>query len=135
MEGSSVEPLGYSVSGSFSVIRYARNAVTSTNTQPFGTKNKGNGVGNYASELLKNGVNDSPLNPADLANGSTMDIVVYQKTPNGNIGVVNIRNARITQADFSISKKSPAMQKFSFVALYADEDSFTADISGTHQFT
>src|ERR1035437_4367797 len=48
-EGSSVEPLGYSVSGSFTVIRYAKGASTATEGHPQGTvsNDAGNGVGNW----------------------------------------------------------------------------------------
>jgi hypothetical protein len=51
----------------------------------------------------------------------------------GDLGLAKIRNCRITQADFSISKKGLAIQRFNFVALYVDEDSFTADASGQGQ--
>jgi hypothetical protein len=47
--------------------------------------------------------------------------------------VAKIRDARITASDFQIDKKSTAMQRFSFTALYADEDSFIADFSGDGQ--
>jgi hypothetical protein len=133
-EGSSVEPLGYSVSGSFTVIRYVKNAASNIASVPDHVSNKGNGIGSFKSNF-KDGTNDIQLNPADLSNGSTFDLVVYQKTSDGVLGVANIKNARIVQADFSLSKKGLAQQRFSFVALYADEDSFQSQISGTHQFT
>lgn len=134
-EGSSVEPLGYSVSGSFTLIRYAKNAVGDIGgTNPKDTVNSGNGMGNWIDSGIGQAT-DIQLNPADLANGSSFDIEVYQKTlstdgKKDSLGVIKIRNARITQADFSVSKKSAAIQRFTFVALYADEDSFRADFSG-----
>jgi hypothetical protein len=185
-EGTSVEPLGYSISGSFSVIRYIKDAKKVSGTSPKGiaSNDAGNGVGNWggvwggtAGDILaRNGVgNDGraneALDPSKFANGTTFDIQVYQKiraTPAGGtspekvvqsvtgvlrggtgsltgsgggleggnmdyIGVANIRNCRITQADFSISKRGPAIQRFNFVALYVDEDSFVADFSGKGQ--
>lgn len=183
-EGSSVEPLGYTVSGSFSVIRYTKDAsmAVGADSTPYGISENdaGNGVGNMGSVwggkfgdfLNRNGIgNDGrtneALNPSLLSNGTTFDIQVYQKVPGqggeaggffgaaqrtinaasdiltggtgvngsapGLIGVANIRNCRITQADFSISKRGAAMQRFNFVALYADEDSFVADFSGVGQ--
>lgn len=148
-EGSSVEPLGYSVSGSFSIIRYAKDVKANTQgIAPNGiaTNDAGNGVGNWGGVwgsgvgnfLARNGVgNDGraneALDPSKFQNSVTFDIQVYQKTPNGDIGVANIRNVRITQADFSISKKSAAVQRFNFTALYVDEDSFVADFSGIGQ--
>lgn len=135
-EGSSVEPLGYTVSGSFTLIRYAKNAVDSISGAPKNTVNSGNGMGSWPDTLRVGSSSDIQANPADLQNGSTFDIEIYQKiepTP-GNfdqLGVMRIRNARITQADFSLSKKAAATQRFNFVALYADEDSFRADFSGS----
>jgi hypothetical protein len=148
-EGSSVEPLGYSVSGSFSVIRYAKDVKSNVGGKsPNGTagNDAGNGVGNWGSAwgsglgsfLARNGVgNDGraneALDPSKFSNGVSFDIQVYQKTPSGDIGVANIRNVRITQADFQLTKKGAAVQKFNFVALYVDEDSFAADFSGQGQ--
>jgi len=148
-EGSSVEPLGYTVSGSFSVIRYAKDVKKSVGGNPaphLAGNDAGNGIGNMGAAwggtlgdfLAKNGVgNDGraneALDPSKFQNSVTFDIQVYQKTPNGDIGVANIRNVRITQADFQLTKKGAAVQRFNFVALYADEDSFVADFSGTGQ--
>lgn len=178
-EGSSVEPLGYTVSGSFTVIRYAKDVTSNTGGKPpngITPNDAGNGIGNFGaawggglgSFLAANGVgNDGRpnenLDPSKLANGTTFDIQVYQKIASptnsqsldaqaqnvvqgilnavtgssqdsGNtIGVANIRSCRITQADFSITKKGAAVQRFNFVALYVDEDSFVADFSGIGQ--
>lgn len=139
-EGSSVEPLGYSVSGSFTLIRYAKNAVAEYGgaTPPNGTVNAGNGVGAWGNgdgNTAIGGASDIQLNPADLVNGSTFDIEIYQKIrpsidKTDNLGVVKVRNARISRADFQLSKKSAAQEKFEFVALYVDGDSFKADFSG-----
>lgn len=161
-EGSSVEPLGYSVSGSFTVVRYVKDiasAVKGSKVPGLAQNDAGNGAGNWGSvwggtlgDLLnRNGIgNDGraneALDPSKFQNGTSFDIQVYQRVdtrtgPVGtnteasidSIGVANIRNCRITQADFSLSKKGVAMQRFNFVALYVDEDSFTADFSGSGQ--
>jgi hypothetical protein len=176
-EGSSVEPLGYSVTGSFTVVRYVKDiggAVGGKRPQGVAENDAGNGVGNWGSVWggkLGDFLNRSgALDPSRFSNGTTFDIQVYQKvdTRGGNIqgagdagvvsgiasllqgstnsgpeggsqanvdfvGIANIRNCRITQADFSISKRGAAMQRFNFTALYVDEDSFTADFSGQGQ--
>ena len=48
-EGTSVEPLGYSVSGSFTVIRYVKDVKASTGAAPRGLADNdaGNGIGNW----------------------------------------------------------------------------------------
>lgn len=176
-EGDSVEPLGYMVSGSFTVIRYAKGIKKALGSSHFPTglaeNDAGNGVGNWGTAwggklgdiLSRNGVgNDGraheALDPSKFSTGTTFDIQIYQKvavgtgTPSGNIiqnvtdilsggtgsgpgnnpnvdylGVMNIRKARITQADFNINKRSPGIERFNFVALYVDGDGFVANAS------
>jgi hypothetical protein len=144
-EGTSVEPLGYTVSGSFSVVRYAKDAVANTGTKPPGVSDNGNSIGNWGaawegtgglaarSGVGNDGRANEALDPSKFENSVTFDIQVYQKTPGGDIGVANIRNVRITQADFSMTKKGVAQQRFTFSALYVDEDAFVADFSGRGQ--
>lgn len=93
-EGNSVEPLGYSVSGSFTVVRYVKDVYKKVGSRPNGAalNDAGNGVGNWggvwggdASDFFaRNGVgNDGraneALDPSKFANGTTFDIQVYQK--------------------------------------------------------
>lgn len=147
-EGSSVEPLGYTVSGTFTVIRYVKGTKKSSGTDlPSGAakNDAGNGVGNWGAAWDKAAVaigNDGRpnenLDPSRLEDGATFDIEVFQKVgkkdgQKEDLGVAKIRNCRITQSDFSLSKKGAAVQRFSFTALYVDEDSFKADFSGQGQ--
>ena len=183
-EGDSVEPLGYMVSGSFTIIRYAKGIKQALGAGhhpgSLAENDAGNGVGNWGTAwggklgdfLARNGVgNDGraheALDPSTYNKGTTFDIQVYQKVPiqqsgttpgdlvqtitetlqggaipglnNGGagrnetvdyLGILNIRKARITQADFSINKRSPAAERFNFVALYMDGDGFVANASG-----
>lgn len=154
-EPSSVEPLSYKVSGSFTVIRYMNNVKGELEAAdyktPNTTSNNGNGIGAWTpnnsadigTTLKRIGTigNDGRVtesfNPSKLQNGTFFDIEIYQKMPSGTAsdvkGVANIRNCRITSADFGTSKKSVAMQRFTFEAVYVDEDSFIADFSGQGQ--
>lgn len=182
-EGDSVEPLGYMVSGSFTVIRYAKGIkqALGPGQHPNGLaeNDAGNGVGNWGTAwggklgdfLSRNGIgNDGraheALDPSTYDKGTTFDIQVYQKVPKQQagttqgdlvqnitdilqgaaipglnnsdvgrneavnyLGVMNIRKARITQADFNISKRAPGIERFNFVALYVDGDGFVANAS------
>ncbi len=154
-EGVSVEPLAYNVMGSFSIIRYVHNAVANIGgTPPNGvsTTDAGNGVGNWGSVwgggVLNNVVStvgnpfaggsdgraNEALDPSTYQTGTTFDILVYQHNPNGDpMGVIRIRSARISKADFSVNKRSPAQDRFEFVALYVDGDAYQANPSGTGQ--
>jgi hypothetical protein len=184
-EGDSVEPLGYSVSGSFTIIRYAKGIrkLNGPGGSPIGLaeNDAGNGVGNWGGQwggsvsdhLSRYGIgNDGraneALDPSKFGGGTTFDIQIYQKvqrdtsrstshTAEGNLlrkvtdigtgdnfldegpksetinylGILNIKKARITQADFSLNKRSAAVERFTFVALYVDGDGFVANSSAT----
>jgi hypothetical protein len=154
-EGTSVEPLSYNVTGSFSIIRYVHNAIANIGgTPPNGVSplDAGNGVGNWGSvwgggvlnnvlSILGNplsggtdGRANEALDPSTYSQGTTFDILVYQHNPNGDpMGVIRIRSARISRADFKVNKKSPAQDRFEFVALYVDGDAYQANASGTGQ--
>lgn len=168
-EGTSVEPLGYSVTGSFTILRYVKNASKVLNGHiPHGIKtdgnagnaaegDAGNGIGNMGNRWSKDnaltpslmdGRPEESFDPSKLSKAPTFDLQVYQKIviPNKvtsgpdwqkkdlfELGIVNLRDVRLVRSEFSINKRSAGIQRFSFVALYADEDSFTADYSGTEQ--
>ena len=150
-EATSIEPTAYKVSGTFTIIKYVADAVYDIGGEqvaPDGVSARGNGVGSWSKEDstfkkwlggfdFKNGFDarayDS-LTPKELHKASGFVIEVFQDVGDGNFrGAAKIRNARITQADFSISKKSAAQETFAFTAIYIDEDTFIADASGIGQ--
>lgn len=151
-EPTSLEPLAYKVKGSFTLLRYINGVAESLRDQgfktPSGVNDQGNGVGAWGPSggngitdfLARNGIgsNDGQaqraLNPADFDNSVRFDIEIYQKVAGGGqCAVARLKDCRINLANFSISKKSPAMQAFSFQAIYADEDSFVTSMSGEGQ--
>jgi hypothetical protein len=101
------------------------------------------------------------LDPSTFEAGNSFVIEVYQKIPKSlylqqtrqrqytGAGIINttnatvesdgvelvpvarIRNARISRVDASLSKSSAMIERFSFIALYLDEDSFIAYPSGS----
>lgn len=171
-ESDTIEPLSYSVSGTFTVIRYVDSASKYIGNMNK-TSNYGNGIGSFASpseftrpDLLRtDGKADQSANPAKLGDATGFDIEIYQKMPPGSrgyvgddiankvvkaaskagvligekyqtgdvLGVARIRNCRIVQIESEISKKSPMVQRFRFIANYLDEDSFIAETSGQGQ--
>ena len=149
-EGSSVEPLSYVVTGSFSVIRYTAGILSdsgSINTME--VKDTGNGIGAWGPEgvadRLKAGLKIDPskadgrvyesLDPSRLEKATGFDIEIHQKYNDGvaTHAIAKIRDCRITGTNFNLNNKSAASQSFSFRALYVDEDSFLADFSGLGQ--
>lgn len=141
-EGHSLEPLAYYVSGSFTIIRYTADAVNRiSGKNPQGVQDLGNGIGSYdptAGDTLAfnvSGKSDlrNTFNPRQLERASGFKIEIFQKDQGGTNPIARVKDARIEAADFSVSKKSPAVQKFTFRALYVDEDSFLTDFSGLGQ--
>lgn len=142
-EPSSIEPLSYMVTGQFTVIRYVADIAGKVKGIS-NVSDKGNGIGAWGSKgNLSNPLNrifDSTdgrayesFDPSKLEVASRFSIEVFQKVSGGTQAVSRIRDARITQSDFTISQKAAATQTFNFTALYLDEDSFLADFSGTGQ--
>lgn len=136
------------VSGAFSILRYAKgiaDTLGKSHVAPGITANDaGNGVGNWGTVwgggtgaldfLARNGIGTDgraheALDPSKFSKGTTFDIQIYQKAGGDLIGVLNIRQARITRADFGIQKKGIAQERFTFVAIYADGDAYVADAS------
>jgi hypothetical protein len=146
-ESTGVEPLSYSVTGSFSVIRYVADTKDNVGgTTPHGADEGGNGIGNWgpdglAQRLIAGFNTGAPdgraydsLNPAKLEKATGFEIYIFQKLAGGDQqSVARIRDARITRADFNLGVRSPATQTFQFTAVYVDEDSFLADFSGRGQ--
>lgn len=149
-EADSVEPLSYMVAGNFSIIRYVKGikSLLGNKSAPgLADNDAGNGIGNWGTAwggklgdiLARNGIasNDGraheALDPSKFAAGTTFDIQVFQKAHDKSgpklLGIWNIRNSRITQADFGLQKKSLGVEHYQFVALYADGDGFVANAS------
>lgn len=207
-------PLAYDVTGSFTIIRYVKDAVHVANGGPIGAKGSGNGIGEWTKDLgataaaaaaaatgvpagqgSDEGSTHRSFVPRSLNIGHHFDIEVRQfvpvvnsgnppsppgqggnnntsipdpfgaaadladqvgstpmgmgvgglpsavqdalgdslPIPEGQCGVVKLRNCRITDSSFTLSKRSVARQTFQFMARYADEDSFSADKSGVGQ--
>jgi len=140
-EVNSLEPLAYEVSGSFSVIRYTRNAVKnivqSGAKPPDGVSNLGNGLGSWGANNFGNLGNDGRANenldPSVLNVATFFDIEVYQKIKGNTRGIAKLRDCRVESANFSMTKTTAGTQRFTFKAIYADEDSFIAGFSGQGQ--
>ena len=145
-EPTSVEPLSYLVTGTFTVIRYIADIKGNVGGPvPHGVDEGGNGVGNMGPDGLgkrlaagfdlsaTDGRTYDNLNPGKLDKATGFEIQVFQKLQGKVQSVAQIRGARITRADFNLAKGTPATQTFQFTALYADEDSFLADFSGRGQ--
>ena len=151
-ECQEVQPLMYSVRGSFRVIRYVKDLANamesdSSGSTPVDIANKGNGIGSWeASGNILSKTIGSPfgqgahdarteqsLDPGKLSRAMMFDMEVRQVTGVGECRVFRIRNARITGANMALSKRNIALEQFTFEAQYYDGDSFIASMSGIGQ--
>lgn len=134
------EPIGYSVSGSFSIIRYLKkgDGLADADTIPHTNTAIGNGVGGIGLE--------KHLNPAELAVSETFTIKVFKKGKLGDtdddpktaqqpttVEFTNLSGCRITGFSSTISKRSFVIEQYQFVATLYDDESFTG--TATVNFT
>ena len=146
-EPSSIEPLSYKVTGSFTVVRYVADIKNDVGGKtPDGTSEFGNGIGGWGPDGtlakfakgfdIKKGADGRAyenLDPSKLSKSTTFNIEVYQKFEGGQRSVANIRDVRITKADFNLGVRAAATETYTFTAIYLDEDSFRSDMSGRGQ--
>lgn len=148
-EGHNIEPTGYEVTGSFTIIKYTAGMAElhegHGSKLPSGVQRSGNGVGAWGpggvtgiTGTVGPGASDGQaqqaLNPDRLNNSMMFDIEVYQKGPHGEDNpVARLKNCRITQADFQLDKRGAATQTYQFMAVYADDDTLITAPSGVGQ--
>jgi len=202
-ETQGLVPLADDVTGSFTVIRYVKDAVNTAGGGPDGAQNSGNGIGNWTKaiqhqdgygvpfgtpfgagsdegnahrsfvpRLLNTGhhfdieirqfvpVMNPPTAPGgglpnwdtlkhsnthaareaisiqratDAFNRNINRIAGDEGIPIGQCGVAKLKKCRINSANFSLNRKTVAVQTFQFMARYVDEDSFVAAQSGIGQ--
>jgi hypothetical protein len=148
------QPLSYDVTGSLTIIRYAR-GLTEFNknqgyTSPEDASRQGDGVGSMTRSSFAGAVGsalglptadgqfDGKANeafvPSRMYQSSMFDIEIRQKLSNGeDVKVVLLRDCRIEESQFTLTKKGVATETLTFKARYADDDSAIARKSGVGQ--
>lgn len=144
------QPLAYDVVGSMTIIRYSRGLDRYFGSgSPDNAQQDGNGMGSYgradgASVLKKalglptsngfDGAADEALNPARFFQSKMFNIEIRQKLGSTDeTTVVMLRDCRIENFSFELTKKGVAVQRLQFKARYADDDTFIARKSGVGQ--
>jgi hypothetical protein len=149
-----LEPVAYDVSGSLTVIRYARGLKDFVKQNGFKAPNDvnqaGNGIGSFKLSSFGGAVGsaiglpsadgqfDGHANeafiPGRMYQSSMFDIEIRQKLPDGQeVTVVRLRDCRIEDGTFTLNKRGAAIQTYTFRARYADDDTFIARKSGVGQ--
>lgn len=129
-EAVSNEPVNYSVSGSFSIVRYTKFA--NKYGIPGTTKaTNGNGIGNISPNSTGN-LSDH-INPHKLLTSTTFDLSVFQKTSaeyTEQLEVIKVKDCRIVRKSNALNKRGLLVDQFAFVGVLANDDSFDSSTSG-----
>ncbi len=89
-EADTQEPLAYSISGLFTLIRYIEGMKNINGACPTGVHNNGNGIGSFTNnDVIGNTVGNfsnegnahESLDPSKLSQSTSFDIEIYQKVP------------------------------------------------------
>lgn len=148
------QPVAYDVTGSMTIIRYARGLTDyykkNGYSSPEDASKKGDGVGSFGNSSFAGAVGaalglptadgqfDGKANeafvPSRMYQSAMFDIEIRQRLPGGEeVKVVLLRDCRIEESSFSLNKKGLATETLTFKARYADDDSVIARKSGVGQ--
>ena len=122
------EPVGYTVDGSFSVIRYTKHATESK----IGGDSKPAADGNAPHRLAGSGTMGEHLNPALLLASQTFDLEIMEKTDEStDVGVFKVQDCRLTRRGATLNKRGVLVDNYAYVGILAtDTDIDTGDQTG-----
>jgi hypothetical protein len=123
-EPIAIVPTGYSVYGSFNIVRYHEENLNMILDASH--NKKGNSIGNI--DLGKQ------LNPKDILKYEYFDLEIYSKVgTNDNTSPTLIKNVKKCRLIFQLSnltKKTPITESYQFIGILADDDKIKANDSG-----
>jgi hypothetical protein len=136
------EPVNYSVAGDLSVVRYT--GIAKTNNMP-GANTGGNGAGRV--DYATGGNMSHEFNPGNMLLSNTWDLAVFQKEQSGltdgggtanvtdSVEFITIKDCRFTRMSGSLNKRGILVDRFSFVGILFDNESFDGAYSGDIDLT
>lgn len=140
IDAHAYEPVGYSVSGSFSVIRYTKN--TDAGAPAATAANRGNSPGLYPNVTPSTGNLYQQMDPNEWLASQTVDIEVFERYVNsGGTGgtadtsVIKILDCRLTRRGISLTKRGVLSESFQFVGEMIGDDNATPAPSGRTDLT
>ena len=121
-EVHSNEPVAYSVDGSFSIIRYTKNA---TNSAAGGVIADAASGKSNAPESIEDGGNGNMgqhIDPAQILASQTFDVEIYEKR-DGNIEqrVYRVSDCRLTRRGMTLNKRGVVVDSYAFVGVLASD--------------
>ncbi len=122
------EPVGYSVDGSFSIIRYTKNA---TNPAVGGSvEDAANTKGNSPTNIDGVGLGDmgKHIDPAQLLASQTFDVDIIEKR-DGDLEqhVYRISDCRLTRRGMSLNKRGVVVDNYAFVGILGSDTDIATD--------
>ena len=130
-EVHSNEPVGYSVDGSFSIIRYTKNA---TNAAANGVIADAAATKSNAPESIEDGGNGNMgehLDPAKLLASQTFDLEIIEKRADGDTAVYKVTDCRLTRRGMSLNKRGVMVDGYTFVGVLATDDDITTKVGNS----
>jgi hypothetical protein len=126
-EVHSNEPVAYSVDGTFSIIRYTKNAHTS------GIKDVADTTGNAPQEVLDTGGGDmgQHIDPAQLLASQTFDLEIYEKRDSGETAVYRVQDCRLTRRGMTLNKRGVMVDNYAFVGVLATDEDITTKVGNS----
>jgi hypothetical protein len=118
------EPIAYGCNGTFTIIRYTKQAKVAGIAGAATDGNSPSQIGATDSKISQH------MNPAQMLMSKTFDLEIYQKfnqTTDGVVGVFKISDCRITRRGATLNKRGILVDTYAFVGILA------TDVDGTDQ--
>jgi len=116
------EPVGYTCSGSLTVIRYTGRASSSNISK---TAADGNAIDKVTQADSDRNINEH-LDPASLLASETFNVKIFEKTVDGETRVIEIVDCRLTRRSGNLDKRGVLMDNYAFVGILAGDADGTA---------
>lgn len=128
-EVHSNEPVGYTVDGTFSVIRYTKRAKDSKIAKVNGS------AGNAPSEIGDGSANMAEhMDPRAMLQSETFDLEIYEKGPGitDEQEVFRVQDCRLTRRGMTLNKRGVMVDNYAYVGIvaYDTDDSYNVGPSG-----
>jgi len=133
IDAHAYEPVGYTVSGTFSVIRYTKKAAA--HTPAASTDNSANSPALYPDV-------GNQMDPGKWLSSNTVDIELFERTINDlaaaadtSTSVIKILDCRLTRRGISLTKRGVMSESFQFVGEIIQDSGQAAAHSGKADLT
>jgi hypothetical protein len=133
-EVHSNEPVAYTVDGSFSIIRYTKEA------SAMNIDDADDGNGNYPENIQDGGKGNMQqhINPASILGSQTFDLEIHEKrqataaSGSGTISeteVFRVKDCRLTRRGMTLNKRGVMVDNYAFVGILASDMDSATEVS------